>query len=222
MTTSQTAPQAPATDTFPINGTDFVEFWVGNASSPPPTISALGLPADRLPRPRDRHPRPVQLCPRAEQVRFVLTTAWTRRSGRRPCAQHGDGVRDIAFWVDDARQAFAKAIERGASRCRSRPAVGRSGQGRDRRDPDLWRHHPFDRRARYRGLFLPGFSADDRRLPSREPVGLKYVDHCVGNVELGKMNDWVDFYERRARVLNLHHASTTRTSRPSIPRSCPR
>ena len=117
MTTSQTAPQAPATDTFPINGTDYIEFCVGNAKQAaallPHAPSASSWSATAGPKPASG--TAPAICSQQDKIRFVFTTA---ARPRRPIAehvqQHGDGVRDIAFWVDDAREAFAQAIERGA------------------------------------------------------------------------------------------------------------
>ena len=72
--------------------------------------------------------------------------------------------------------------------------------------------HSLVERRNYKGLFLPGFAPVEPRYQP-EPVGLQYVDHCVGNVELGKMNVWVKFYERRDGLQEPDLASTTRTSR---------
>ena len=103
-----------------------------------------------------------------DKIRFVLTTAIrpdlsdTAKAIADHVVRHGDGVRDLALWVDDARDAFAKAVERGAMpvhepRCRAR----RARRGRDRRHPHLRRDDPLARRAAelHAGLFLPGFRA---------------------------------------------------------------
>jgi 4-hydroxyphenylpyruvate dioxygenase len=118
--------------------------------------------------------------------------------------RHGDGVRDLALWVDDAREAFAKAVERGAEPAQE-PTVLRDDDGEVviaaiKTYGDTI--HSLVERRNYRGLFLPGF----RRVESRfnpPPVGLEYVDHCVGNVELGQMNRWVGFYEKVLGFKNL-------------------
>jgi 4-hydroxyphenylpyruvate dioxygenase len=118
--------------------------------------------------------------------------------------RHGDGVRDIAFWVDDARQAFALAVERGAVPAR-KPEVltDKDGEiviGAIRTYGDTI--HSLVERRGYRGAFMPGF---EQVTSPYEPtdVGLQYVDHCVGNVELGKMNEWVGFYSRVLGFFNL-------------------
>ncbi len=110
--------------------------------------------------------------------------------------RHGDGVQDIAFWVDDARSAYQAAMARGASSAQE-PTVHRDDSGEVvtaaiRTYGDTI--HSIVERRGYRGLFFPGFVAAGSPY---EPAGtgLKYVDHCVGNVELGRMNAWVKFYE---------------------------
>jgi 4-hydroxyphenylpyruvate dioxygenase len=130
------------------------------------------------------------------KIRLVLTTAL------RPdhpvadhVARHGDGVRDIAFWVDDAADAFRKAIARGA-RAAAEPATLEDEHGRVVRAAICTYGetlHSLVSRDAYRGAFLPGFVPLESRIVP-PPVGLQYVDHCVGNVELGRMNDWVAFY----------------------------
>ena len=185
-------------DTFPINGTDYIEFWVGNARQAALYYRAafgFELVGYRGPETgtRDRASYLLQ----QDKVRFVLTTP-IRSTG--PIAdhvhKHGDGVRDIALWVDDARTAFAAAVERGA-----KPAMEPTVMKDDDGEIVIAAIHTYGdtihsivERKNYRGLFMPGFvPAESPYKPA--PVGLKYVDHCVGNVELGKMNEWVKFYE---------------------------
>src|ERR1044071_1189032 len=124
------AAMATATDTFPINGTDFIEFYVGNAKQASHYYrSAFGfdLLAYRGPETGTRDKASYLL--QQNKVRLVLTTPLTPDH---PIAahinRHGDGVRDIALWVDDARDAFAKAIERGA-RPAQEPTVLRDEAG---------------------------------------------------------------------------------------------
>jgi 4-hydroxyphenylpyruvate dioxygenase len=118
--------------------------------------------------------------------------------------RHGDGVRDIAFWVDDTRQAFASAIERGATPARH-PEVLKDKDGEvviaGIRTYGDTIHSIVERRG-YRGPFMPGFESISS-LYEPDSVGLQYVDHCVGNVELGKMNEWVAFYSRVLGFFNL-------------------
>ena len=200
-----------AHDTFPINGTDYVEFWVGNAKQASHyyrTAFGFQLVGYRGPETgvRDRASYLLQ----QGKIRLVLTTAI--REDLSPEAKriaehvqkHGDGVRDIAMWVDDARDAFAKAVERGATAERA-PEVLRDGEGEvviaSFRIYGETVHSLVERRN-YRGLFMPGFVAVDPHY-APEAVGLQYVDHCVGNVELGKMNEWVEFYAHVMGFRNL-------------------
>jgi 4-hydroxyphenylpyruvate dioxygenase len=194
------------TDTFPINGTDYVELYVGNAKQASHYYqSAFGfqLVAYRGPETgmRDRASYLLQ----QEKIRLVLTTAL---GPEHPIAEHvhrhGDGVRDLALWVDDARQAFATAVERGAVPV-TEPAVLRDDDGEAvlaaiQTYGDTI--HSLVERKQYRGIFLPGFRPVT---PHYQPgsVGLEYVDHCVGNVPLGQMNVWVKFYEQVMGFKNL-------------------
>jgi len=198
---------APATtDTFPINGTDFIEFYVGNAKQASLYYcAAFGyrLAAYRGPETgvRDRASYALE----QDKVRLVLTTALRPDH---PIAAHvnahGDGVKDIALWVDDARTAFRNAVERGA-----KPAYEPTVLEDDDGEVVIAGIHTYGEtihslveRGNYRGAFLPGFRAVDSWF-NPSPVGLRFVDHCVGNVELGAMNRWVQYYEQVLGFYNL-------------------
>ncbi|MBW8770824.1 MAG: 4-hydroxyphenylpyruvate dioxygenase [Gemmatimonadetes bacterium] len=198
-------------DTFPINGTDYIEFYVGNAKQAAHYYRAafgFQLVGYRGPETgvRDR----ASYLLEQGKIRFVLTTAI--RADLSPEAKkvaehvqtHGDGVHDIALWVDDARDAFAKAVERGATPFLE-PTVLHDDQGEIVTAAfKIYGEtvHSLVERKNYRGLFMPGYVAV---APHYAPpgVGLKYVDHCVGNVELGKMNEWVEFYAHVMGFRNL-------------------
>ena len=174
-----------------------VEFWVGNAKQAAffyrhafgfSEVAYSGLETGR----RDACSYVLQ----QGKARFLLTTPLTPDG---PMAQHvclhGDGVRDIAFQVDDADAAFEAAVSRGA-----RPAIephdDSDQHGRIRRAAvhtygDTI--HSFISSDDYQGPFLPGFEARDT--PGRD-AGIIRVDHIVGNVELGRMNEWADWYSR--------------------------
>jgi 4-hydroxyphenylpyruvate dioxygenase len=207
MTLAQSAVlAAEAHDTFPINGTDYIEFWVGNAKQAAIYYqSAFGfeLIAYRGPETgvRDR----VSYLLVQNRIRLVLTSALGPDGAIADhVRRHGDGVRDIALWVDDARDAYEKAVDRGAVP-NEPPRTLRDDNG----EVVLASFkiygdtiHSLVERKNYRGPFLPGFQPrKSNRRP--EPTGLLHVDHCVANVELGKMNEWVGFYERVMGFKNL-------------------
>jgi 4-hydroxyphenylpyruvate dioxygenase len=206
MSTDTLAAPATTTDTFPINGTDYVEFYVGNAKQASHfyrTAFGFELLGYRGPETgvRDRASYLLQ----QNKIRLVLTTAVRPdHHAAEHVHAHGDGVRDIALWVDDAREAFQKAVARGA-RAAQEPTVLRDDDG----EVVIAAIHTYGdtihslvERRGYRGLFLPGFRPMESRYRPT-PVGLQYVDHIVGNVELGRMNEWVGFYERVMGFKNL-------------------
>jgi 4-hydroxyphenylpyruvate dioxygenase len=204
---TQTMPAGTEThDTFPINGTDFIEFYVGNAKQAAHFYQAafgFQVTAYRGPETgvRDR----VSYLLTQGKIRLMLTAPLSPDGEiAEHVRRHGDGVHDIALWVDDARDAYAKAIERGAKSAYE-PRVARDDDGQVvTAGITIYGDtiHSLVERRNYRGAFMPGF---EKRAPhyQAEPTGLLYVDHCVGNVELGKMNAWVGFYERVMGFKNL-------------------
>jgi len=206
MQTDTIAVANEATDTFPINGTDFVEFFVGNAKQAAQYYrSAFGyqLLAYRGPETGTRDRASYLLT--QNKVRLVLTSALSPdHLVADHVSRHGDGVRDIALWVDDARDAFERAVERGAKPA-AEPTVLRDDDG----EVVIAGIHTYGdtihslvERRNYRGAFLPGFRPVESRY-NPPSVGLQHVDHCVGNVELGRMNTWVKFYEDVMGFRNL-------------------
>jgi 4-hydroxyphenylpyruvate dioxygenase len=194
---SPAAGTAPGTDFLPLKGTDHVEFYVGNARQAAYFYRAaygMSLVAYAGPETgqRDRASYVVQ----QGKIRFVLTTPL--RSGNaiaEHIARHGDAVRVIALWVDDARRAWHETTSRGASSVAA-PEVLSDEHGHVvlssiRTYGDTI--HTFVERGAYSGPFLPGFRAiaDD---PIARPVGLLHVDHMVGNVGWHEMDTWVNFY----------------------------
>ena len=185
MGTATLAGPETTTDVFPINGTDYIEFWVGNAKQASiyyRTAWGYKLTAYRGPETgvRDR----VSYLLEQGKIRLVLTSA-LGSSG--PIAEHvhkhGDGVRDLALWVDDAREAFKLAVERGAKPAREPEVI----KDKDGEFITAAIHtygetiHTLVERRNYRGHFMPGFQPASTEY-NPEPVGLRYVDHCVGNV----------------------------------------
>ena len=197
MGTATLTASEQATDTFPINGTDFIEFYVGNAKQAAHFYRKLfgyTIVAYRGPETgtRDRASYVIQ----QDKVRFVLTTALRPDSEiATHVHKHGDGVKDIALWVDDARKAFKLAVERGAKPAyEPKSLVDENGEvviaGIHTYGETI---HSLVERRNYKGLFMPGFVPFAGK-GDTETLGLKYVDHCVGNVELGAMNKWVKYY----------------------------
>ena len=185
-------------DTFPINGTDYIEFYVGNAKQAAhyyQTAFGFKLVAYRGPETGNRETASYVL--QQDKIRFVLTSALSPdHEVSRHVLKHGDGVKVLALWVDDARGAFKVAVERGAKAAMA-PQTLRDEQG-EVTIASIHTYgetlHTFVERKNYDGPFMPGFQAR-KSLMKVEPIGLQYVDHCVGNVELGGMNKWVEFYQ---------------------------
>jgi 4-hydroxyphenylpyruvate dioxygenase len=186
------------TDFLPLNGTDYVEFYVGNARQAAHFYrSAFGfrVAAYRGPETGTRETASYLLV--QNKIRLMFTTALRPDH---PVAEHvrrhGDGVRDIALWVDNAEQAWTETTRRGAKSVRE-PETLRDENG-EARVASIATYgdtiHSFVERAGYRGVFLPGFQAIDHDDLVARPTGLQHIDHMVGNVGWGEMNRWVDFY----------------------------
>lgn len=196
-TLTQTKPST-SQDTFPINGTDYIEFYVGNAKQSALYYQAafgFKLVAYQGPETgvRDRASYVLE----QDKIRLVLTTAMhPDHEVSQHVLKHGDGVKVLALWVDDARDAFDKAVARGAKPAKE-PVTMEDEHGTvtvasiHTYGETL---HTFVERNGYQGAFMPGFVARESAYPAKS-VGLMYVDHCVGNVELGTMNEWVKFYQ---------------------------
>lgn len=184
-------------DTFPIKGYDAIEFWVGNAKQSAHYYRhAFGFELVAYAGPetgvRDR----ASYVLKQKAITFVLTTALTPISEiAQHHALHGDGVRDVAFTVPDAEEAFRIAVDGGAQPHMA-PTVTEDEHGKIitasvKAYGDTL--HSFVQRTDYSGPFRPGFEAVDED-PIAERVGLSSIDHVVCNVELGKMNTWAKWY----------------------------
>jgi 4-hydroxyphenylpyruvate dioxygenase len=196
----QTTPQdiPSEKDFLPLSGTDYIEFYVGNARQAAHYYrSAFGfrLAAYKGPETGSREIASYLLV--QNKVRLVLTTPLhPDHSIAGLIRLHGDGVHDIALAVDDAESAWHETTSRGARGVRE-PANIHDEHGEVRMASiGIYGDtiHTFVERTNYRGSFLPGF----RDLPAEDPVarpaGLMHIDHVVGNVGWGEMNRWVDFY----------------------------
>jgi 4-hydroxyphenylpyruvate dioxygenase len=186
------------TDFLPLNGTDHIEFYVGNARQTALFYQhcfgfewvAYAGPETGV---RDR----ASYVLRQNKIQFVLTTSLQPDSEiSEHVKKHGDGVKVLALWVDDATKSFQETTIRGAVPSQE-PEIRKDEFG-EVVISSIKTYgetiHTFVERKNYKGPFLPGYkTAKSSFKPS--PIGLKYIDHCVGNVELGKMNNWVEFYE---------------------------
>lgn len=186
-------------DFLPLIGTDHIEFYVGNAKQAAYYYqTAFGYKQVAYAGPetgvRDRASYVLQ----QNKVRLVLTTALQPDS---PIAEHvklhGDGVKVLALQVEDAEKAFYETMQRGAKAI-AEPKTLTDEHG-EVKVASIQTYgdtiHTFVERGKYKGAFMPGFVAKEG-IPNVKPVGFLHVDHCVGNVELGKMNEWVAFYEK--------------------------
>jgi 4-hydroxyphenylpyruvate dioxygenase len=195
-----------ATDVFPIHGTDYIELYVGNAKQAAhyyktafgfQSLAYCGLETGV------RHKASYVL--RQGKIRLVLTTPYHANSDiSSHIKHHGDGVKAIAFWVDDATFAFQEATARGA-KAYMEPTIERDSFGEVIRS-GIHTYgeviHIFVERRNYSGVFLPGYEAWQSEY-NPAPMGLEYIDHCVGNVGLGEMNTWAKFYEEVLGFKNL-------------------
>ncbi len=190
---------AASKDFLPLNGTDFVEFYVGNARQAAHYYrSAFGMQWTGYCGPETGVRDHASYLLEQGQIRFVLTTALRPDH---PVAghvhRHGDAVRDIALSVDDADAAFRETVKRGARPARE-PFTLRDASG-EVRMASIAAYgdtvHTFVERRNYKGPFLPGFIAVTAQDTVSRPAGLKYIDHMVGNVGWNQMNQWVRFYE---------------------------
>ena len=187
-----------AKDFLPLLGTDYIEFYVGNAKQAAhfyktafgfQSLAYAGLETGL----KDR----VSYVLKQDKIRIVLTTALNSKSviGEH-VKKHGDGVKVIALWVDDAKKAYKETTERGA-KSYLKP-VTESDEFGEVVKSGIFTYgetvHLFIERKNYNGDFLPGFIKWESDY-NPTSVGLKFIDHMVGNVGWGEMNTWVKWYE---------------------------
>ena len=197
-------------DFMPLDGWDHVELWVGNAKQAAYFYEhALGFTRTAYAGPetgvRDRASYVLE----QGEVRLVVTSGLREDSEiSRFACRHGDGAKDIALRVPDAKEAYRQTVQRGAT-----------GLGEPRWVEDEYGRvelasiatygdvvHTFVNRSEYTGVYLPGYVPQ----PSANGaggLGLTNIDHVVGNVELGRMNHWVQFYERAFGMTEMIHFS---------------
>ena len=187
-----------AEDFLPLLGTDYVEFYVGNAKQSAhfyktafgfQSLAYSGLETGM----KDR----ASYVLAQDKIRLVLTTPLSSDSPiNQHLTKHGDGVKVIALWVEDATKSFEETTKRGAKPF-MQPTLEKDEFGEVIRS-GIYTYgetvHVFVERKNYKGVFLPGYQVwKSEYNPS--PVGLKFIDHMVGNVGWGEMNTWVKWYE---------------------------
>jgi 4-hydroxyphenylpyruvate dioxygenase len=198
-------------DFMPLLGWDYVELWVGNAKQAAYFYEhALGFTRTAYLGPetgvRDR----ASYLLEQGDIRFVVTSALREEHEiTKHHARHGDGVRDIALTVPDATEAYRQAVQRGARGViepfRTEDEHGSIELSAIATYGDTI--HTFVNRAGYAGPFKPGYRSVSTNGQPSAGVGLTNIDHVVGNVELGRMNHWVEFYERVFGMTEMIHFS---------------
>jgi 4-hydroxyphenylpyruvate dioxygenase len=194
------------TDFLPLQGTDYVEFYVGNAKQAAHFYkSAFGFQSIAYSGPETGDRDKVSYVIRQNKLTFVFTTAL---HPTHPIAghthTHGDGVKFLALRVDDAAGAWQATTQRGGKSYMEPTTLS-----------DKWGEvilsgihtygetvHLFVERKNYTGAFMPGFK-EWKTTYNPPPTGLQYVDHCVGNVGWNQMGTWVGFYEKVMGFRNI-------------------
>jgi len=203
-------PHDIARDPFPVRGLDHLRFVVGNARQAAHYYStAFGMTCAAYRGPEQGYPDAAEYVMVAGSVRFVLTGAVRARTDyARHHARHGDGIRDIALEVPDVDAGYAFAMRHGAKGI-DEPYDVTDEHGTVRLATIATygeTRHPLVDRSRYDGPFLPGFVAHDPIVPRRPDTPKRLfqaIDHVVGNVELGHMDEWVSFYQRVMGFTNM-------------------
>ncbi|HEY6083590.1 MAG TPA: 4-hydroxyphenylpyruvate dioxygenase [Chitinophagaceae bacterium] len=192
-------------DFLPINGTDYIEFYVGNAKQAAHFYqTAFGFQPLAYAGPETGIKDRASYVLSQNKIRFVFTTALkSAGAAAAHVHRHGDGVKVLALWVEDAEDAFRETVKRGA-RPFMEPATENDEFGEVKRS-GIYTYgetvHVFVERKNYKGRFLPGYRGWK---PDYRPAdtGLQYIDHCVGNVGWHEMDKAVEFYEK---VMGFHN-----------------
>lgn len=195
-----------AQDFLPLLGTDYVEFYVGNAKQSAHFYkTAFGFQSHAYRGLETGSKEEVSYVLKQDKIRLVLTTPLNSDSPiNAHLAKHGDGVKVVALWVEDARSAWEETTSRGAKSFME-PTVEKDENGEVVRS-GIYTYgetvHIFVERKNYNGVFLPGFQKWESDY-NPAPTGLKFIDHMVGNVGWGEMNQWVEWYEKTMGFVNF-------------------
>jgi 4-hydroxyphenylpyruvate dioxygenase len=205
--TAEKGTTSTQTDFLPLQGTDYVEFYVGNAlQAAHYYISAFGFQPVAYSGPQTGNRDRVSYVVRQNKLTFVLTTALRDNN---PIAdhvyKHGDGVKFLALKVNDAKSAWEETTKRGGKSYVT-PEVLKDQDG-EVVISGIHTYgetvHLFIERNNYTGVFMPGFRKWENQYFKTDDTGLLYVDHCVGNVGWNQMNVWVKFYEEVMGFRNI-------------------
>jgi 4-hydroxyphenylpyruvate dioxygenase len=198
-TTTKVSPASQQADMMPLLGTDYLEFYVGNAKQSALYYqSAFGFDLVAYKGPETGCKESASYVLQQGKIRLVLTTALFPDS---PIADHvkahGDGVKVLALWVDDAEKSYYTAVERGAKSAAAPQTL--TDEFGEVKIASIHTYgetiHTFVERKNYTGAFMPGFKPRKNMMEVTD-TGLLYVDHCVGNVGWGEMNTWVEYYQK--------------------------
>jgi len=187
-----------AQDFLPLLGTDYIEFYVGNAKQAAYFYkSAFGFQSFAYKGLETGNKDYASYVVKQGKIKIVLTTALNSKSLINDhTVKHGDGVKVIALWVDDATKSWKETTERGAKSF-MQPTLEKDEDGEVVRS-GIYTYgetvHIFVERKNYNGVFLPGYSKWESDY-NPDSTGLKFIDHMVGNVGWNEMNKWVKFYE---------------------------
>ena len=195
-----------AQDFLPLLGTDYIEFYVGNAKQAAHFYkTAFGFQSLAYKGLETGSKESVSYVVKQDKIKLVLTTALNSQSEiGEHVKKHGDGVKIIALWVEDSKKSYDETIKRGAKSYLN-PTIEKDEFGEIVKS-GIYTYgetvHLFIERKNYSGEFLPGFIKWESEY-NPPPVGLKFVDHMVGNVGWGEMNTWVKWYEEVMGFVNF-------------------
>lgn len=195
-----------AEDFLPIMGTDYVELYVGNAKQSAHYYkTAFGFQEVAYSGLETGDKEKTSYVLKQDKIRLILTTPFDPESEISDhIRRHGDGVKVIALWVDDARKAYEETTKRGAKSYLEPTVI--SDEFGEIVKSGIHTYgdtvHMFIERKNYSGIFMPGFVASKTEY-NPTPTGLKYIDHMVGNVELGEMDQVAKFYKEVMGFANL-------------------
>ena len=187
-----------AKDFLPLLGTDYIEFYVGNAKQAAHFYkSAFGFQSYAYKGLETDNKEYASYVVKQDKIKIVLTTPLNSKSPINDhIVKHGDGVKIIALWVDDATKSWKETTSRGAKSFMN-PTTEKDEYGEVVRS-GIYTYgetvHLFIERKNYKGTFLPGYQKWESEY-NPKPTGLKFIDHMVGNVGWNEMNTWVNFYE---------------------------